>query len=37
VLDKKLDPEDGDVTPTLKVKRKAISERYEELIESLYE
>ena len=37
VLDKKLDPEDGDVTPTMKVKRKAISERYGELIESLYE
>jgi len=37
VLDKKLDPEDGDVTPTMKVKRKAFSERYGELIESLYE
>lgn len=37
VLDKKLDPADGDVTPTLKVKRKAIGERYVELIESLYE
>lgn len=37
VLDKKLDPEDEDITPTMKVKRKAISERYRELIESLYE
>ncbi|MBI2902254.1 MAG: AMP-binding protein [Candidatus Methylomirabilis oxyfera] len=37
VLDKKLDPEDGDVTPTMKVKRKAISERHRDLIESMYE
>ncbi len=36
ILDKKLDPEDGDVTPTMKVKRKAIGERYGELIEAMY-
>jgi len=37
ILDKKLDPEDDDVTPTMKVKRKAIGERYRELIEAMYE
>jgi long-chain acyl-CoA synthetase len=36
VLDKQLDPEDGDVTPTMKVKRKAIAERYRTLIEEMY-
>ncbi len=36
VLDKQLDPEDGDVTPTMKVKRKAIAERYRDLIEEMY-
>jgi long-chain acyl-CoA synthetase len=36
ILEKTLDPEDGDVTPTLKVKRRAVTERYRELIESLY-
>lgn len=36
ILNKKLDPEDGDVTPTMKVKRKAIHERYVELIDSMY-
>jgi len=36
ILDKQLDPEDGDVTPTMKVKRKAISERYRHLIEAMY-
>jgi len=36
ILDKQLDPEDGDVTPTMKVKRRAISQRYRELIEEMY-
>jgi long-subunit acyl-CoA synthetase (AMP-forming) len=36
ILDKQLDPEDGDVTPTMKVKRRAISQRYGELIEEMY-
>jgi long-chain acyl-CoA synthetase len=36
ILDKKLYLEDGEVTPTMKVKRKAIFEQYRELIESMY-
>ncbi len=37
IVDKKLDPEDGDVTPTMKVKRQAIAERYKNVIEAMYE
>jgi len=36
ILDKKLYTEDGEVTPTMKVKRKAINEQYRELIDSMY-
>jgi len=36
ILDKKLYTEDGEVTPTMKVKRKFINERYAGLIESMY-
>lgn len=36
ILDKKLYTEDGEVTPTMKVKRKAISEQYKDIIESMY-
>jgi long-chain acyl-CoA synthetase len=36
ILDKKLYTEDGEVTPTMKVKRKAINAQYKELIESMY-
>lgn len=36
ILDKKLYTEDGEVTPTMKVKRKFINEAYAELIESMY-
>ncbi len=36
ILNKKLYTEDGEVTPTMKVKRKAINEQYRELIESMY-
>lgn len=36
ILDKKLYTEDGEVTPTMKVKRKAINEQFADLIESMY-
>jgi long-chain acyl-CoA synthetase len=36
ILDKKLYTEDGEVTPTMKVKRKAIYEQYRDLIETMY-
>ncbi len=36
ILDKKLYTEDGEVTPTMKVKRKFINAQYADLIESMY-
>jgi long-chain acyl-CoA synthetase len=36
ILDRDLSVEDGELTPTLKVKRNVINERYAELFESLY-
>jgi len=36
ILDKKLYTEDGEVTPTMKVKRKFINAQYHDLIESMY-
>ena len=36
ILDKKLYTEDGEVTPTMKVKSKSINEQYKDLIESMY-
>jgi len=36
ILDKKLYTEDGEVTPTMKVKRKFINTHYRDLIESMY-
>ncbi|MFA7176812.1 MAG: hypothetical protein WC114_06160, partial [Smithellaceae bacterium] len=36
LLDKKLYTEDGEVTPTMKVKRKSIAAQYKDVIESMY-
>ena len=36
IIDKKLYTEDGEVTPTMKVKRKSINAQFGELIESMY-
>lgn len=36
ILDKKLYTEDGEVTPTMKVKRKAINAQFGDVIESMY-
>ena len=36
ILPKKLYEEDGEVTPTMKVKRKYINETFGDLIESMY-
>ncbi|MFA6344960.1 MAG: hypothetical protein WCX34_02880, partial [Syntrophales bacterium] len=36
ILDKKLYTEDGEVTPTMKVKRKAINAQFADVIEEMY-
>ena len=36
ILPKKLYEEDGEVTPTMKVKRSYVNEAFEDLIESMY-
>lgn len=37
ILHKELDPDDGEMTRTMKVRRSFISDRYNELIEALYD
>lgn len=37
LLAKELDHDDGEVTATMKVRRKVVSEQYEEIIEEMFE
>jgi long-chain acyl-CoA synthetase len=37
ILDKPLSIEDGEITPTMKVRRKVVEERYRDLIEGMYQ
>lgn len=37
ILEKPLSVEDGEITPTMKVRRKVIEERYRDLIEGMYQ
>jgi len=36
ILPKRLYEEDGEVTPTMKVKRRAVNEQFSDLIEAMY-
>jgi len=36
LLPKRLYEEDGEVTPTMKIKRKFVNEAFEDLIEAMY-
>jgi long-chain acyl-CoA synthetase len=36
ILERRLDRDEGELTPTLKVRRKVIEDKYHELIEAMY-
>ena len=36
ILEKRLDRDDGELTPTLKVRRRAVEQRYKPLIDEMY-
>ena len=36
VIDRKLEPEDPELTPMMKLRRRFVSEKYRDLIEGMY-